>query len=124
MSSYITDSCPCGRTANRLTGIVGRAGDAVKVRGMFVVARQAEQAVTSFEQVSRFQIVVKRREHRDEMVLKVELKDETADKRKQADSLQKKIHDACRIKADKIDFVEKGTIPEQRQTIVDERAWK
>ena len=49
MSSYITEPCPCGRTANRLTGIVGRTGDAVKVRGMFVVARQAEQVIMSFE---------------------------------------------------------------------------
>ena len=49
MSSYITEPCPCGRTANRLTGIVGRAGDAVKVRGMFIVARQAEQAIMGFE---------------------------------------------------------------------------
>ncbi len=42
LSSYITESCPCGRTSNRITGIVGRTTDAVKVRGMFIVARQAE----------------------------------------------------------------------------------
>jgi len=124
MSSYITEPCPCGRTANMLTGVVGRTGDAVKVRGMFVVARQAEQAVMSFEQVSRFQIVVGRREHRDEVTLKVELKDEAIDKRKLTDGLQKKIQDVCRIKADKVEFVERGTIPEEHQTIVDERVWK
>jgi len=37
LSAYKTEVCRCGRTANRLTGIVGRASDAVKVRGMFVV---------------------------------------------------------------------------------------
>ncbi|MBN1161125.1 MAG: AMP-binding protein, partial [Dehalococcoidales bacterium] len=31
LSSYVTGPCPCGRTAYRITGIVGRAGDAVKV---------------------------------------------------------------------------------------------
>ena len=124
MSSYITEPCPCGRTANKLTGVVGRTGDAVKVRGMFVVARQAEQAVMGFGQVSRFQMVVRRREHRDEMTLKVELKDEAVDKRKLTDDLHKMVQDICRIKVDKIEFVETGTIPEERPTIADERTWE
>ncbi len=125
MSSYITEPCPCGRTANRMTGIAGRTGDAVKVRGMFVVARQAEQAILSFEQVSRFQIAVGRRQHRDEMTLKVELKDEAIDKTKLADDLNKRFQDVCRIKMNKIDFVEKGTIPEEHnKKIVDERTWE
>ena len=124
MSSYITEPCPCGRTSSRLTAIVGRTDDAVKVRGMFVVAKQAQQAVTSFEQVSRFQIVVERREHRDEMTLKVELKDETVDRGKLADDLNKRFQDICRIKIDSIEFVETGTIPEGEQKIVDERTWE
>ena len=70
LSSYVTEPCPCGRTAYRITGIVGRAGDAVKVRGMFIVAKQAEQAIMSFSQVARYQLVVGRQDHRDEMVLK------------------------------------------------------
>jgi phenylacetate-CoA ligase len=124
MSSYITESCPCGRTASRLTGIVGRTGDAVKVRGMFVVAKQAEQALMSFSQVSRFQLILGRRQHRDEMVLKLELKDMGMDKAKLANDLNKKFQDTCRIKLDKIEFVEGGTIPEEKQGIVDERTWE
>jgi len=124
MSSYITEPCPCGRTANRLTGIVGRTGDAVKVRGMFIVARQAEAAILSLEPISRFQIVVGRREHRDEMTLKAELKDEAVDKGKLADDLNRRFQDACRLKIDSIEFVGKGTIPEEHQIIVDERSWK
>ena len=124
MSSYITEPCPCGRTANRLTGIVGRTGDAVKVRGMFIVARQAEAAILSLEPISRFQIVVGRREHRDEMTLKAELKDEAVDKGKLADDLNRRFQDACRLKIDSIEFVGKGAIPEEHQIIVDERSWK
>jgi len=123
MSSYITESCSCGRTANRLVAIVGRTGDAIKVRGMFVVAKQAEQAVLSFEPISRFQIVVGRREQRDEMTLKIELKDETIDRKKLANNLNKRFQNLCRVKIDKIEFVEKGTIPEEHQKIVDERTW-
>ena len=72
LSSYKTENCPCGRTAHRLTGIIGRADDAVKVRGMFVVARQAEKVFAGFEQVSRFQIAVGRQAQRDEMTFLIE----------------------------------------------------
>ena len=47
---------------------------------MFIVAKQAEQAIMGFGQVARYQLIVGRREHRDEMILKVELKDSGADK--------------------------------------------
>ncbi len=124
MSSYITEPCPCGRTASRLTGIVGRTGDAFKVRGMFIVARQAEQAVTSFGEVSRFQLIVGRKQHRDEATLKLELKDVDVDKKKLADDLNRRFQDTCRIKIDKIEFVDAGSIPEDKQGIVDERTWE
>ena len=126
LSSYITEPCPCGRTASKLTGILGRTGDAVKVRGMFVVARQAEQICLSFDQISRFQIMVTRREQRDEITLKVELEQEATeeDKRKLTNDLKLKFLDVCRIKPDRIDFVAKGTIPEEQPKIVDERTWE
>ena len=124
MSSYITEPCPCGRTASRITGIVGRTSDAVKVRGMFVVARQAEQAIMSFGQVSRYQLVLGRRQHRDEMTLKLELKDKGADTAKLSEGINKKFQDTCRIKIDKIEFVEAGAIPEDKQGIADERKWE
>jgi len=126
LSSYITEPCPCGRTANRLTGILGRAGDAVKVRGMFVITRQAEQVCLSFEPVARFQIAVSRREQRDEMKLKVELKHELSDMEKQklSDGLSQKFQNICRIKPDTIDFVRKGTISEEQPKIVDQRTWE
>jgi len=124
MSSYITEPCPCGRTASRLTGIVGRTGDAVKVRGMFVVAKQAEEVILSSKPISRFQIVVRRSGQRDEMTLKIELKDEAVDREKLADDLNKRFQNLCRVKIDKIEFVETGTIPEEHQKIVDERAWE
>jgi phenylacetate-CoA ligase len=123
MSSYVTGPCPCGRTSSRLTGIVGRTGDAVKVRGMFVVAKQAEQAIMSFGQVSGFQLVLGRRQHRDEMILKLELKDVGVDKAKLANDLNQRFQDTCRLKIDRIEFVERGAIPEEQQGIVDERTW-
>lgn len=126
LSSYITESCPCGRTANRLTGIVGRAADAVKVRGMFVVARQAEQVIMGFEPVSKFQIVVTRKEQRDEVALRLELKPDArlADKNRFAGELNKKFQDVCRVKLDRFEFVETGAIPEKYEKLVDQRKWE
>jgi phenylacetate-CoA ligase len=124
LSSLVTEPCPCGRTAYRITGIVGRAGDAVKVRGMFIVAKQAEQAIMGFPQVGKYQLIVGRREHRDEMTLKVELKDANVDKSRLALDINNKFQDICRIKIDKIEFVAPGTIADKQQGISDERQWE
>jgi len=124
MSSYTIEPCPCGRTANKLTGIVGRSSDAVKVRGMFVVSRQVEELLLGFEEVLRFQMLVSRKAERDELTLKLELKDERVDKKKLTDDLSQKFQDRCRLKIDKIEFVSKGTIPEEHQIIVDQRTWE
>lgn len=123
MSSYTTEPCPCGRTANRLVAIIGRTSDAVKVRGMFVVARQAEETILSLDAVSRFQILIGRTGQRDEINLKVELKEDVKDRNKLADELNQKFQDVCRVKIDKIDFVERGTFPEGYQKLVDNRKW-
>jgi phenylacetate-CoA ligase len=120
LSSVVTEPCQCGRTAYRITGIVGRAGDAVKVRGMFIVAKQAEQAIMGFSQVARYQLVVGRREHRDEMTLKVELKDSSADKSRLGVDINSKFQDICRIKIDQIEFV----LSIDKTGLVDERKWE
>lgn len=122
VSSYITDPCPCGRTAPRLSGIMGRTSDAVKVRGMFVVARQLEEMMMEFAPVSKFQMVVNRKDQRDEAELKVELKDDSVDKIRLASDLAEKFQSLCRIKLDRIEFVEKGTI-QGEQKLVDKRTW-
>jgi phenylacetate-CoA ligase len=124
MSSYSVERCPCGRTAHRIMGVVGRTTDAVKVRGMFVVSRQAEGVITGFPAVARFQIVIGRRENRDEMVLKVELGDESIDRARFTESIAVKLHDVCRVKPDRIEFVERGALADGQPRVVDARRWE
>ena len=124
MSSYVNEPCPCGRTAARLTGIVGRTTDAVKVRGMFVVSRQAEAAIASFDAVSRFQIVVSRQGNRDDLTIKLELKDSAVDRNSLAERLSAKFQDNCRVKPDRIDFVPQETIADNQPKVVDTRKWE
>ncbi|MFC1953351.1 phenylacetate--CoA ligase family protein [Chloroflexota bacterium] len=122
LSSYVTEPCPCGRTAYKITGIVGRTTDAVKVRGMFIVARQAEQVLGEFEQVSGFQFTVNRKEQRDELTLKL-VAEESPNKELLQNEINKQFQSTCRIKIDNFEFVEKDLIPEDVKTIVDERNW-
>jgi phenylacetate-CoA ligase len=124
LSSIVTAPCPCGRTSYKMAGIVGRSGDAVKVRGMFIVARQAEQVINSFAQVAKFQIIVDRQDNRDEMNLKLELKNEAADKGQLIDEINKKFQDTCRLKLDNIEIVCPGAIPEPHKTLEDIRKWE
>ncbi len=124
MSSYRDEPCACGRTSPRLTGIVGRTGDAVKVRGMFVVARQAEQAITGLEAVSRFQLIVTRRGERDELALRAELKNEAADKPALAAEINRRFQELCRVRLDGFEFIAPGTIGEKEPRILDRRQWE
>ena len=124
LSSLNTRPCACGRTSYKINGILGRSGDAVKVRGMFIVAKQAEQVITSVPAVARFQIVVSRRVERDEMLLKLEIKDSKIDKSKLSDEINKKFQDTCRLKLDRIEYLEAGTIPETHKIIEDVRKWE
>ncbi len=123
MSSLITEPCTCGRTSNRIAGVLGRTGDAVKVRGMFIVAKQASQVISSFANVKKFQIIVSRQDDRDEMALLLELKDEPVDRAKLADEISAKFQNICRLKPDSVQYVEPGTIPELYKTIEDQRKW-
>ncbi len=123
LSSYTTETCPCGRTSHRITGIVGRTTDAVKVRGMFIVARQAEQVVKGFDQVSRFQFTVGREAQRDKLVLNLTLTKDVQDRESLQNEISSRFQSTCRVKIDGFRFVEKDAIPEDAKTIVDERDW-
>lgn len=123
LSSITDEPCSCGRTSSRLTGILGRVGEEVKVRGMFVHPRQVEEVMAKFAQISNFQAVVSRIGERDELTINLELKDEVVDRSKLTDNLAKPFQDLCRVRADNIQFVAKGTIPKERKIILDERRW-
>ncbi len=91
---------------------------------MFIVAKQAEQAIMGFGKISRYQLLVGRREHRDELVLKAELKDSGADKAKLSLDINNKFQDICRIKIDRIDLLRPEPFPTKKQGLKDERKWE
>ncbi|MGB9629519.1 MAG: phenylacetate--CoA ligase family protein [Thermodesulfobacteriota bacterium] len=123
LSSFTDQPCSCGRTSYRLTRIIGRTGDAVKVRGMFIHTKQIEEVIQRFPEVSRFQIQISRPEYRDEWAIKVELKEEV-DRQHFSKSLQESIQESCRLRPDRIDFVLEGSIGEGAKKMVDLRTWE
>lgn len=123
LACLIEEPCGCGRTTPRIPKIMGRSGEAVRVRGMFVHPRQTDEVISRFPEISRYQLVVVRPQHRDEMILKVELADETVDKEKLKTALDKNFRDVCKVRFDRVEFVAKGTIAEGAKRIVDERIY-
>ena len=124
LSAFRDEPCPCGRTSIRLIGIMGRVGDSVKVRALYLTPVQVKTVVSRLPVISRCQVVISRVGYRDEMTFNVELVDETIDREEFSRELQSSFQDACRLRIDKINFVPKGTIPEEHKLIVDERSWE
>jgi phenylacetate-coenzyme A ligase PaaK-like adenylate-forming protein len=67
LSAFLDEPCPCGRPTPRLAGWLGRVGDAVKVRGMFLHPRQVRAAMDGTHQLVAYRFVVDRIAHRDEL---------------------------------------------------------
>jgi phenylacetate-CoA ligase len=123
LSMFDMESCPCGRTSSRLTKILGRVGDAVRVRGMFIHLKQSEQVMKSFHEISAFQLVVTRPEYRDHLKLMIELKEVSVDRKALKRSLSDKFREVCRLTPDEIIFLEPGRLAEEKKAIVDERRY-
>lgn len=123
LSMMVDEPCECGRTTPRLPKIMGRSGEAVRVRGMFVHPKQTDETIARFPEIRCYQLVVTRPQNRDEMVLKVELADDAVDKEKLKTALDKSFRDTCKVRFDRVEFVAKGFIPEDAKQIVDERIY-
>ena len=123
LSSYTDEPCPCGRTSLKLSRVLGRVGDAVRARGLFIHPRQTNEVAARFPKIARYQVVVTRPQFKDELALKIELTDEAIDKQKLTAEVKKTFQDICRLNVDRLDFVPKGTIPDSAKSIVDERTY-
>jgi len=122
--SILTETpCPCGRTSPRLLKILGRVDQATKVRGLFVHPGQVGEIASKHSQISNYQIVITRKEHKDEMTFQIELKEEVSDLGKLKEEIERSIRDVMKIRGD-VQFVPKGTIPDGARKIEDQRTWE
>ena len=122
--SYLSASpCPCGRTSPRLVKILGRVDQVTKVRGLFVHPGQADEVASRHDQIEKVQVVVTRRDHKDEMIFRVELKEGVLRSETLRGEIEKSIRDVMKLRSE-VQFIPKGTIPAGAKKIEDQRTWE
>ena len=121
LSMLVTEPCACGRTTPRLPKIMGRSGDAVRVRAMFVHPRQTDEVMARFREIAGYQISVTRPADRDEMLLQVEFADEPPDRVAWEEALKKDFQDTCKVRFDLLEVLPAGSIPQDGKRIIDRR---
>lgn len=115
--------CPCGRTGPRLARLVGRAGDAVKVRGMFVHPAEVDRLIARYPEIARYQVVVTRAGHNDAMLVRAELGPDAAGSPDLRDRIRQSLNEVLRLRSD-VELVEAGTLPPDAKKVLDQRTWE
>jgi phenylacetate-CoA ligase len=114
------EPCPCGRTAPRLRRIVGRVSDIPRIKGMFVVPRTIQNVLDRYPECGRFQIVVDRPVHQDELTIRVAMRQPVVDRQALVQRLTADIREAIRLTATVL-LVEAAQLPEEAPLIDDRR---
>jgi phenylacetate-CoA ligase len=123
LSYLIEDPCPCGRTSMRLGKILGRTDQVTKVLGIFIHPWQVDEVMAKFPMVANYQVVITRKEYRDEMTIYMELKEEIVDKIGLKRSLEGEVKEVLKVRGEVV-FVQKGGIPDRAKKIDDRRIWE
>ena len=120
LSSVTFQACPCGRTAPRLTGILGRVDQVTKVRGLFVHPGQVAEALSGFAEIERFRAIIVRERAMDDMTVEVETRMPLA--AHTLEGISGRLKDVLKLGV-RVVRVEPGTIPEDAQVVDDRRKW-
>ena len=106
--------------AERAIILVGRRGEAVKVRGMFLHPNQLRFAAAQVTGVVAFQALITRPDGaRDHLALRVQLA-EGADEAAVAEGLKAAVQGVCRVRVDEVGV---GAVAADGPPVIDERRW-
>lgn len=103
----------------RLVGWLGRSGDSVKVRGLFVHPRHVDETMRKVAGVARYQAVVTRDNHRDELTVNV-IAAADADPDALVANVAHAVQETTKIKANVVLITE---LPADAKPFVDVRKW-
>lgn len=123
LGMLMVEKCECGRTTPRIPKIMGRSGEAVRVRGMFIHPRQSDDVVSRFREIANYRLFVTRPANRDEMVLQIELSAQPDDRERWEEALKKDFQGVCKVRFDTIDIVKTGSLGVGSPRIVDKRIY-
>jgi phenylacetate-CoA ligase len=113
IAEWAAEPCPCGRTFRWIKGgVVGRADDITKVKGVLLAPSAIEEVVRSFPELSdEFEVIVAKKGDVDDITLKVELVPEVAEQREEVEA---RLVDQLRLKTNlryNLEFHEYNTLP-------------
>ena len=120
LSALLPGPCPTGRTNTRIKGWMGRADQTTKVRGMFVHASQVGEIVKRHPGVLRARLVVEGEMANDRMSLQVEHAG-PAEGLEQA--VAASVKDITKLRADHVQVVAPGSLPNDGKVIEDARKY-
>ncbi len=122
LSCFSDETCPCGRTGPLLKKIIGRMDQAAKVGGVFVHPWQADEVMTRYREVFKYQIVITRKNHMDLMTVIVELKEEISEALSFQRRIEREIEEMLGVRGS-VQIVSRGTLPDGHRKIEDQRKW-
>lgn len=111
------------RQEERTITLVGRSGEAVKVRGMFVHPNQLRFAVSQAVKAGAVQGVVTRTGGRDCFTVRIALEGEAGSAGLE-ERLKEIVRQFCLVKVDAVEFVAPGAIGADERGMVDARSWE
>jgi len=122
LSAVDEDACACGRTSCKLKGIMGRADEVTKIKGMFVHPRQVDEAMSRFPgEVDKVRVVVTREGETDVMTVEIQLKKGIAGTDALKASCEERIRETTKLRGSVV-FVPE--IPDGGKKIEDRRKWQ
>ncbi|MBU6194875.1 MAG: AMP-binding protein [Burkholderiales bacterium] len=120
LSALLPGPCPTGRSNTRIKGWMGRADQTTKVRGMFVHASQVGDIVKRHAGVQRARLVVEGEMAQDRMIFRVE---HAGPAEGLEPALAATIKDITKLRADQVQVVPPGTLPNDGKVIEDARKY-
>lgn len=119
LSAILAGQSPCGRTATRIKGWMGRADQRTKVRGMFVDPVQVDRVLKSHAEVAKMRLVIGAEDGLDTSTLRCESV-------QAGDGLVEKIAATfqveCKVRA-AVELVAPGELPNDGKIIDDVRQY-
>ncbi len=115
LTSLIYETCPCGRTFRRLSKVLGRTDDMIKIRGINVFPSQIESVLCEIEGTEpHYQIVIERKVAEDELKVLVEVSesiffDQIRKQKELVELIRKGLFNELGISVD-VKLVEKNTL--------------
>lgn len=119
-SFLMPEPCACGNPSPRLAPLLGRTGQSVKVREIFVYPRHVDELAVRVDGALRGQAFVTRPQAREEVLLRLEVED-GADGAAVEAAARETFTALTRLRLDAVELLAPGELPEDAPFLVDRK---